>query len=138
MLNESQCTSNILTCAIRTGNLEMVKYVCDHGVTPDVSRSIYNTLYISIEAMNPEIIFLIIQKGGKPLYDVFGENMFDEIKNQIIKQNINDTKIIDRVINLVLCSGATEIFKRIPMHESYISLKMNDCYNLLNHKKITI
>lgn len=130
-LNQSQNDeSNSLSQAVKTKNLLIVKILCEYGANPDISMTGNNTLYKAVKTMDPEIIFLVIQRGGIPTYGNI--NIFSEVR--YLAYNYDDVKI-NRIVNLLMCCAAA--FVHISSNDSknfFFNRKLDKCFQFLNHK----
>lgn len=136
--------SNSLSLAVATEDVEIVKIVCDYGALPCVSESTANTLYRAVETMNPMIISMVIQRGGRldRCVNTYGhDNLFDEMRLYIIKRKIKDNKQTNHIINLLMCSGAEVVRKDFDgaytneFLQTHVDPKIAACYDLLNHQR---
>jgi len=137
--NITQGLHNTLSCAVKTNNLEIVKIICESGAIPDIQTDA-NTLNFAVETKNPDIIFEIVMKGGKPMninnYYRCYDYTYDTFCN--IMCDYGDAKNFDRIINLLMCSGII-IYDRIDikmknLHDSHYKRKILSCYHLLQRK----
>lgn len=162
--NELYGEYNILTHAVKTKNIEIIRVICDYGGILDVSITMGNTLYQAMRTLDPEIVFEIIFRGGKPQYYYYDEknqqnsdpfkptvykqlapNMLNGMFSNMHDKDPNDSKAIDRMVNLLLCSGAkytnnhgiTEPMAGMICYDnSYCTFKMEQCRDLLFYRNI--
>lgn len=150
--NTKKPEQNTFAEAVVTGNLEIIKMMYEHGATGtniayDRSRGYYRQDMLSqaISTGDPEIVKYAIINGGnlhkeakKPWFDLWS---FDEIfKFRIETYKPDNHCYVDRMLNLMLCSGLKPKVdadgfppKCIPEEEkSYIKSKMIICCKLLN------
>ncbi len=112
-------SENTLTIAVDTGDIEIIKMALQFGAKTNNTTSEYNTMTHAVMKGNVDIIKEIIVYGGSSCpcsrvslfhnnIDLADVNTFTTFY-QIYIKNINnyDTDMINSILNLIICSGAT-------------------------------
>ena len=134
-------TTNTLTCAVLTKNLELVKIACQHGAKPNTTNT-SNTLDYAIQTGDIMIVKEIVMVGG-----FFGHAIKSRLLSSFfVKACTYNSRIISvndmfTLLDLIMCSGSEKISTNGIKHIEHISLsagvenlltKALDCNAILN------
>jgi hypothetical protein len=136
--DKTNTMNNTMTLAVRMKDMEKIKLVCQHGAVPNNDNFWYeytSTFMYAVKTCDVEIIKEVMMQGAKPYILDWRVNSFYIYSRN--KFSCKSIKSIDRMINLLMCSGeqiSDNLMKRIAMNnKTYIGSKIKECYNLLNN-----
>jgi hypothetical protein len=138
--------TNTMTLAVKTKNVNIINIMSDNDVAPDNSCNDKNTLTTAVLTNQPEIVYEVLIAGALPNNKVQVNNIYYSYSGSVTTfesyyYNVsykNDSKTIDQMINLLMCSGAEvpySLYNRSSNRivKKKIDRKIIDCYDLQNH-----
>lgn len=125
--------------AMQNNIIMVIKLLLRNGALPNNEDNWNNSLLCAVKTMNPEILKCVVIRGGKPPNN---QCMFKQFINEF-KNSVGGDQLIDRMMCLIMCSGARPAIDSINLKilgndymsrddRQYIKIKVITSYELLN------